>query len=667
MKRDKIAKWSIFLVAALAIAAMMPRNGKFLTSFNIGEVWDQATITAPFDMPIYKSDAELNRDMQQAEKGFVPVYTVNNNVEIQALETLHNDYGTDSRYEEYDNALKNIYKKGVAGSLEKAASETTGKAEADNQQNVLKLIRINRDGVLEKVATDEVYSAELASQALKQDVADDIDWAKYISSNLNYDKNFNSKLKEAELTGISRTKGIIVQDEVIVSKDQVIDNEVFGKLNSLKVAYERSLGGEVKLSNSLGYFVLVVLLLALSYMFLVFFRREFVDKLRNTVFLLLIYVIMVALCVSVDKMTWISIYTVPLTIVPIYVMTFFDIRMSIFEFVITLLMCALVVSRPFEFIIVNFVAGVVGVFMLRSYYIRGKVFWAAASILATYVVTYISMQLIQGTSFSNIDYMTLIWFVINTILFLGLYQLTYVIERLFGFVSDITLLELCDTNHQLLLDLAHKAPGTFQHSLQVANLSEAAAKAVGANALLARTGALYHDVGKMNQAEYYIENNSSAFNPHNMITPIESATIIKSHVTDGLALAKKDSLPSVVTEFITSHHGDSLIFFFYSQQQKLTPDEVVESDFRYEGARPASKEATICMMCDAIEAASRSLKDYTPETISNLVDGIIDVQLKDKQYSDSLMSMSEIGVVKEVIKSKLSNVYHARIAYPERA
>lgn len=666
MKKDRIAKWSIFLVAAIAIAAMMPRNGKFLTSFNIGEVWDQATITAPFDMPIYKSDAELNRDIQQAERGFVPVYTMNNNVETQAIEALSNEFSTSKHYSHYESALRNIYKKGVAGALDKTASETTDKANNTDEEGTLRLIRINRDGVLEKVATDEVYSTELAIQALRENDAEEVDWEKYVLPNLSYNKNLNSKLKEAELVGISRTKGIIVQDEVIVSKDQVVDNEVFSKLNSLKVAYERSLGGEVKLSNSLGYFILVALLLALSYMFLVFFRMDFVDKLRNTVFLLLIYIIMVAVSVSVDQLAWISIYTIPLTIVPIYIMTFFDIRMSIFEFVITLFLCALVVSRPFEFIIVNFVAGVVGVFMLRSYYIRGKVFWAAASILATYIVTYISMQLIQGTSFSNIDYMTLIWFVINTILFLGLYQLTYVIERLFGFVSDITLLELCDTNHQLLLDLAHKAPGTFQHSLQVANLAEAAAKAINANALLARTGALYHDIGKMNQPEYYIENNSGEFNPHNKITPMESVAIIKSHVTDGLALAKKDSLPSVVTEFITSHHGDSLIFFFYSQQQKLTPDSVKESDFRYEGARPVSKEATICMMCDAIEAASRTLKDYTPESISNLVDNIIDVQLKDKQYSDSLMSMSEIGVVKEVIKSKISNVYHARIAYPER-
>ena len=375
---------------------------------------------------------------------------------------------------------------------------------------------------------------------------------------------------------------------------------------------------------------------------------------------------MALLCSSVVHTQWLNIYVIPFAIVPIFVMTFFDVRMAVFEFVVSLLFCMLIVPKPMEFFLVNFVAGIVGLFVLRSSYRRNRMFLATGGVLLASVITYTAMQMIQLGGLSEIKFGEYFWFLLSAVFLLGLYQLIYIIEKLFGFVSDITLLELSDTNQKLLLELSHKAPGTFQHSMQVANLAEAVAKVVRANPLLARTGALYHDIGKIANPEYFVENQTAGYNPHSNLSPAESAAVIRSHVNEGVALAHKNRIPKVVLEFIESHHGTSLIYYFYSKQMSLTPDEVRREDFVYPGPLPRGKEVTICMICDAVEAASRTLEEYSMESISDLVDKIVEIQTRGHQYDQSELSLKEIAAVKEELKIKLANIYHARIAYPER-
>jgi putative nucleotidyltransferase with HDIG domain len=415
-----------------------------------------------------------------------------------------------------------------------------------------------------------------------------------------------------------------------------------------------------------GYLILIAILLLLNFVFMKYFRTEFTRDLRNVLFMLTIYLFMALLCMAVVKTEWLSVYVIPFAIVPIFVMTFFDVRMAVFEFIVSLFFCMLIVPKPMEFVVVNFIAGIVGIFVLRSSYRRNRMFLATGAVLLSSIITYTAMQMIQLGGFSDIKLGEYLWFLLGAIFLLGLYQLIYIIEKLFGFVSDITLLELSDTNQKLLLELSHKAPGTFQHSLQVANLAEVLAKVVGANPLLARTGALYHDIGKMAKPEYFVENQTAGYNPHTDITPVESAAIIRGHVSEGVALAHKNRIPKVVLEFIESHHGTSIIYYFYSKQMNLTPEGVNREDFVYPGPLPRSKEVTICMICDAVEAASRTLDDHSFESLSDLVDKIVEIQTRAHQYDQSELSLKEIAAVKEELKIKLANIYHARIAYPER-
>jgi putative nucleotidyltransferase with HDIG domain len=657
----------LFAVTAALIVALIPRGGRYLQRFNLGDRWSGETLTAPFDFSIAKSEAEILADRVQAEHSFVPVYTLDAAVYDRVWNALRESLEaagmTDNYLRAAEQAVRAVYSKGISSGLDHVLTGEGGEA----------FVRIDRDGTLETVATREVFNPETAAEYIDRQTAAfippvEIDLRPLLLPNLRYNESLNAGLRERELRSVAATKGIVYAGEVIVAEGQVIDREVFNKLNSLKQEYRERIGsGNTYLGSLVGQSLIVIVLMGITFLFLFFFRKNFLTARRNVLFILMVYLLMVGFCAAVARSGMLSVYIIPFAIVPIYILTFLDMRMSVYELITVLLLCALIVARPLELIVINFVGGIVAVFVLGRAYRRERVFLATALVFVGNTICHVALTLIETGSLHAFNYLMLIWFGVGALLFLGMYQLIYVFEKLFGFVSDLTLLELGDTNQKLLMELAQKAPGTFQHALQVANLSEAAAKAIGARALLARTGALYHDIGKMANPAWFIENTGGLVNPHDSLSPAESADIIKRHVTDGVALARKVRLPAVIQEFITGHHSQSLIYYFYMKQKEMdggrTPDPAV---FTYAGVKPRSKEVSICLMADSVEAASRSLSEYTEESIGTLVDKIVDTQIREGMLSDSALSFADVERIKEVFKEYLSNTYHTRVSYPER-
>ena len=669
-KKQYIFPAVLFVIATVAIILMIPRSGRYLQRFNLGDNWKGETLTAPFDFSISKSDAEAAEDLQHARRSYIPVYTFDAAILPGVLTSVQQRFQQESADEtqaatlprRLETAVNFIYGKGLVSGLDHSYVDNEGNA----------FVRIDRDGTLETVSIQEIFTLASAQEYLRQHYPDSLlpsgNWRTLLVPNLTYSQNLNANLQERELRNVARTKGIVYENEVIVSKGQLIDQTVYNKLNSLKEEYRVRLGvGNTYLSSTIGISLLVVILMGITFLYLFYFRKGFLPQKRNVLFVLMVYLLMIGLCAAVYRSDTLSVYLIPFAIVPIYIVTFFDLRMSIFELTTILLLCSLIVPKPLEFMLINFVGGVIAVFVLGRAYRRARVFLATGVVFLSNCVCYLALTLIQEGGLQGFNLQMPVWFAASAILFLGMYQLVYVFEKMFGFVSDITLFELSDTNQKLLLELARQAPGTFQHTLQVANLSEAAAKAIGARPLLARTGALYHDIGKLGNPGYFTENRGSGNNPHDQLSPAQSAEIIRNHVTDGVALAKKQRLPAVITDFIVGHHGDSLIWYFYAKQKEQ--DGGVEPDpalFSYDGAKPVAKEVSICMMADSVEAASRSLPEYTEESIGALVDKIVDIQIREGALRDSELSFHDIGTIKDVFKEYLGNVYHTRISYPER-
>ncbi len=665
MKKNRYTYPAIlFFFTAVIITFMIPSEGHFLQRFHLGEKWRSDDLYAPFDFSIEKSEAEIADDYRALERNFIPVYTLDTTHTGRAVASLGEQYAElipDGFEREFERTLRFIYGKGVAGSIDHFQTD----------ENEGAYIRIEKDFILETVSVEEIFTVNSARDFLGSRLKPylpeaDYNWAQFITPNLTYNEALSRNLLRADRRNIATTKGIVYENDLVVNRDQVVDQETYNKLNSLKNEYRNRIGQGNSYGWVLtGHFMVSFIIMTITFLFMFFFRRSFITKRKNVLFILLLYILMVGVSSAIYRSEFFSIYLIPFAIVPIYMLTFYDLRMSIYEHTSVLLLCSFIVSRPIEFFFINFVAGIVGIYVLRKYYRRDRIFMATGAILCSNLICYAAMVLIQYGGFRFFDFLQTAWFLGNAILFLGMYQLLYIIEKIFGFTSDITLLELGDTNQKLLQELSRKAPGTFQHTLQVANLAEAAAKAIGANALLARTGALYHDIGKIANPAYFIENTNGAFNPHDKLSPRESADIIKKHVTDGVALARRERLPSVIVDFIGGHHGDSLIYYFYCKQKEAEGD-ADEKSFHYSGSKPSTKEVSICMMADAVEAASRSLTDYTEEAVDDLVERIVNTQIKEGMLAHSALSFNDVARIKKVFKDKLNNIYHTRISYPER-
>ena len=483
--------------------------------------------------------------------------------------------------------------------------------------------------------------------------------------NVSYNEELSKRALEEEFSRISLTRGSVDEGKLIIAKGEVVEAENLKILESLKQEFESELWTENSYLFILsGYTILVALVLMMLMLFLKKYRPEVFRNNVKVTFIFFNILLMVFITTLVVKYNEAYVFVVPLCILPLILKTFFDARLGLFVHVLTVLILGFVVPNSFEYIFLQIIAGIVTILTVSELYKRANLFISVGQITLIYMVGYFAFYVIHEGTLDNINLYTFGFFLLNGMITLFAQPLIYIYEKIFGLVSDVSLLELSDTNSRLLKELANKAPGTFHHSLQVANLAEASANEIGANAMLVRVGALYHDIGKMNRPTFFTENQVTNINPHDDLHPGESAKIIINHVIEGIEIARKNKLPDRVIDFIRTHHGTTYVYYFYKKQQELNED-YKESDFRYSGPIPFSRETAILMMSDAVEAASKSLNNPTYSIIDEFVERIVDGQMNAQQFKNANITFKEIQSVKKVLKQKLTNIYHLRVEYPE--
>lgn len=694
-----------FFITSVVVVYLLPREGKFMYEYQRGGFWKHEDLTAPFNFPVYKSQRELARERDSVIQGFHPIFNYSQEISDQRIQELGEDfsagwvdysitglkipsreiYRNDKRYLvnrqlEYEYRLylisqvREIYRKGI---IDLAPLEENGKVPFTG-------ITLVKDNMAEYCALSGLYTPRSAYELLSERLMSNIpkrsdlpvrkydeffrnfELNNYLSINVTYDDEKSKSVRKSLINGISLTRDLIQEGQGIISKGEFINDEKFMILESLRQEYERNLGFRARQLVIVGKFILVFASFLVIFLFLKSFRKEVLESNGSVAFILLTMVLMILIASTTLKLNVLSIYLVPLTILPVILRTFFDSRLALFVHIITVLLIGFFVPNGFEFVFLNVVAGMVAIISLTNVYRRSKFVVTSIYVILSYSILYLGIALVQEGSLAQVEVKYFRWFAGNGLLLLVSYPLIYLFEKTFGFISDATLMELSDTNQPLLRKLAELAPGTFQHSLQVANLAEDAVFRVGGNPLLVRAGALYHDIGKMEDAHYFIENQTTAVNPHDNLEFEQSARIIIDHVPKGVEMARKNKLPEPIVDFIRTHHGTTTVQYFYRSFLSKYPEADVDvKKFSYPGPRPLSKETAIVMMADSVEAASRSLKTITESTIDKLVDSIINTQMTEEQYNDAQITFKDIITVRDVFKKRLRNIYHVRISYPQ--
>jgi len=673
-----IYKVFLFLITTIAIVYLFPKGGQFKYDFNNGQLWKYDNLYAPFDFAIQKTADEITIEKKQIEVNAKLYFEYDTNVVAAVKLNFKNRISqinlSDSLTVDEINRLtitgeKVIQKVYGVGFLE-VVSE--GRVSVKDQIVVLKKENEVQDILFKNLLTSKdvlaIINANLGDEPFTnaQKLVLNI-LAGIIKPNVSYDKVLSNKIIDSEISHISYTKGKVASDELIILKGDIVKDRKLAILNSLKSEFESKVWTDSNYNWIVfGYTILVSLALLMLLLFLYKNRLEIFNNNTKVTFIFFNVLSMIFIQTLVIKYNSDYLYIVPLSILPIILKAFFDARLGLFTHVLTVLLLGYIVPNSFEFIYLHIIAGIVTILTVSELYKRANLFISVAQITLIYMITYFAFSIIKEGNASQINWDYFALFALNGLLsFLSLI-IIYIYEKVFGLVSDVTLLELSNTNTKLLRELNEKAPGTFQHSMQVANLAEAAANEIGANSMLVRTGALYHDIGKMLNPMYFIENQSTGVNPHNDLSPRDSTKIITDHVIKGVELAKKHNLPDRIIDFIRTHHGTSSTYYFYKKEQELNPDTKVDiKKFQYQGPIPFSKETAILMMCDAAEAASKSLKTPTAQSVSDLIDKIIDKQMADNQFLNSDITFREIKIIKKVIKKKLMNIYHLRLEYPE--
>ena len=557
--------------------------------------------------------------------------------------------------------LDSVYARGL---LARNATENLGERIYLLKENTASIRPVNSFMVIpellpfiqSKIQTPLFQSQATFAEALLLDV---------VVPNVVFNKDFTEKSLSEALGNVSLTRGFVDKGKLIIAKGAVVEQENYKVLLSLKSEYESVLWSDANYYIILfGYTLLVALVMVMLFLFLAKYRPHIYRDNTQLTFILANVVLMVLLTTLVVQYNETYVYVVPLCILPLILKTFFDARLGLFVHVLTVLILGFVVPNSFEFVFLQTIAGIVTILSVTELYKRANLFISVGQITVVYMLGYFSFHIIQEGTIDNLQWLVFGLFALNGMITLFAQPLIYIYEKLFGLVSEVSLLELSDTNSKLLKELSNKAPGTFHHSLQVANLAEAAANEIGANAMLVRVGALYHDIGKMNHPTYFSENQITSVNPHHELDPLDSAKIILDHVTDGIEIAKKYNLPDRLIDFIRVHHGTTQVYYFYKKAQETQPD-IDMALFTYPGPLPFSKETAILMMADAVEAASKSLKNPTYLEIDAFVEKIITGQMQANQYVNANITFKDIELIKKVLKGKLTNIYHLRVAYPE--
>ncbi|MDR2475115.1 MAG: HDIG domain-containing protein [Bacteroidales bacterium] len=671
MKHKDIIILSTLIIASTAlIVVFLPREDTFKYQFQEGKPWKYDLLTATFDFPIYKLENEFIRERDSVLNTLQPYFRWKPDVADAQKQLFANQYSAQSQripsaYFDYVHGqLERIYASGII------ASDRYNELESKN----IKTIKIITDHVNSReYAVDKLYTARSAYEKifdnapflLDKGTLQNLDINLYLTENVEYDSVMTEEVKEQLLRTISNSTGLIQQGQRIIDRGQVVDSNTYKILYSMKLSYEKRMTASDSEQNwrLIGHVLLISCLMGLFLAYLILFRTEIYARKRSIIFLFLI--VTGFSIVPAAQLEAKYVYLIPFTILSIIIRIFFDSRTAMMAYITTILINSLSIPFSYEFVIIQLFAGITSVYSLKDLMQRSQIFGSAVFIFVTYSLIYTSYTIYLEGIWSKINGQTFLYFAINALLVLFTYPLVYLFEKMFGFISSVTLVELSNVNHPVLRKLSEEAPGTFQHSLQVSNLATEAATKIGANVQLVRTGALYHDIGKINNPMFFTENQVAGVNPHNGLPFEKSAEIIIKHITDGIKLAEKLHLPQQIADFISTHHGRGKAKYFYNSFKNSYPDrEIDEELFTYPGPNPFSRETALLMMADSVEAASRSLTVYDDETIPTLVNRIIDGQIDDGLLKNAPLSFKEIETVKQIFIQKLKTIYHTRISYP---
>ncbi|MFD2562212.1 HD family phosphohydrolase [Aquimarina rubra] len=665
-------KGFLFVSTLILIVYLFPKGGVFKYEFTKGKPWQYENLYAPFDFAIAKTQEDIDAEKKRIEDNNIP-------------------------YFEYDTIIANIAKDTYNAAF-KSNLETLDQSSSGKQAKLFGRILLNdiyRYGVLQESYSYEnkrqiflnkgnkaeaiTFGQILTPNAVTALINSRIDKSEYVKFKSGFVAMFydlvkpnvslNQKLTEStlenELAQVLTTRGSVSKGSRIIAKGEVVEGNRLQILTSLKAEYESQVWSDKNFYWIVfGYGILVALALLMLLLFIRKYRREIYNNNTQVTFIAFNILLMVLITTLVVKYKSDYIYIVPLCILPLILKAFFDSRLGLFTHVVTVMILGFVVPNSYEYTFLQIIAGIVTILTISESYKRANLFITVGQITLIYILAYIAFHIIHEGSISEIDWTTVGLFVISGFATLIVHPLIYAYEKMFGLISDVSLLELSDTNSSLLKELSDKAPGTFHHSLNVANIAEAAASEIGANVMLVRVGALYHDIGKMANPTYFTENQTASGNAHDVLSPKESARIIINHVIRGIEIAKKNKLPDRVIDFIRTHHGTSTVYYFYMKAKEINENVNIE-DFQYPGPKPFSKETAILMMSDSVEAASKSLKNPTSSLIDSFVEKIVNKQMEDGQFLNANITFKEIQQVKKIFKRKLTNIYHLRIEYPE--
>ena len=666
---DILIRALLVIVTVAIVVWIMPHDNTNLFHVEQGKPWKYAELTAPFDFPIYKAESVVKHERDSIMKEYEPYYKYNVEIERQMVHKFTTDYadGIPNVPDDYisiiSNRLHSLYQQGIMESKE----YETLRSDTTNMINIVNKKQATSVSIL------EVYSAKRAYEQLFMDeklipmraALQKCNLNNYIIPNLTYDQERSETSRNELMASIPLASGLVQKGQKIVDRGEIVTDRTYRIIDSYVRENDRRNQDKTQNQISLiGQILYVSVLMICFTLYLSLYRKDYFENSRNAAMLYTFIVIFALLTALFVRNTFIHVYILPYAMVPIFIRIFMDSRTAFMTHTTMVLICANMLQHPFEFTVVELVAGLVAITSLRELSKRSQLFRTALIITLACVIVNLAFDWTKATALSQIDYSIYNYLIFNGIALLFAYPLLYLIEKTFGFTSDITLIELSNTNSPLLRRMSEIAPGTFNHSIQVANLAGEIANKIGAKAQLVRTGALYHDIGKLANPIYYTEN-QSGIDPHEMLTDIESAQIIISHVTEGLKMADKEGLPKVIRDFIATHHGLGKTKFFYIRYKNEHPDEPVDDLlFTYPGPNPFTREHACLMMADSVEAASRSLPDYTEQSIRGLVEKIIDTQVAEGYFRECPITFRDIQYAKTVLIEKLKTIYHTRISYP---
>jgi len=667
--RNLATKTVLVCITVAIIVRFLPRNEGRMYRYDVGKPWMYGSVIAKFDFPIYKTDEAIKHEQDSLLKHFQPYYSLNPLIEKKQVERFLHDYeqGINGLPKEYvgivARQMQEIYQMGIINTNEynnifKDSTSMIRFVSGKNAKSLKVSSFYSTIAAYEHIFANEKLAAQRA-------ILSRCNLNNYIEANIVYDKEKSDAEKNDLLSSIPLASGMVMSGQKIIDRGEIVNDYTCRVLNSFdKEMKRRSSTQDEIMTTFIGQILFVLILVMMFTSYLTLFRKDYFEKPRSITMLYTMITLFPILVSMMMKHNFFSVYIIPFAMAAIFVRVFMDSRTAFITHVTMILICAAAVKYQYEFIIVQLASGLVAIYSLRELSKRSQIFITAILVTISSCIVYLALQLMQDNQVFNIDPSMYTYFIINGIFLLLSYPMMYLIEKMFGFISNVTLFELSNTNKGLLRNLSEIAPGTFQHSITVGNLAAEIANRIHANSLLVRTGALYHDIGKMTNPVFFTENQAGV-NPHDQLSDLESAQIIISHVTEGLKLAEKFNLPGIIKDFISTHHGTGLTKYFYINYCNEHPDEQVDKEmFQYPGPNPFTREQAILMMADTVEAASRSLKEYTEESISTLTNKLIDSQVADGFFRECPITFRDIALAKSVLIERLKSIYHTRISYP---